>query len=53
MYGSDQAASLEPKGLQYLVRDVRSVETMLGSGNKVVLEDEKIVAKKLRYFEDQ
>jgi len=53
IYGSDQAASLEPKGLQYLVRDVRSVTTMLGSGNKVVLEDEKIVAKKLRYFEDQ
>ena len=52
MYGSDQAASLEPRGLQYLVRDIRSVARILGNGEKVILEEEKVVASKLRYFEN-
>ena len=34
MYGSDQSASLEPGGLQRLVKDVRNVETILGDGKK-------------------
>lgn len=48
MYGSDQAASLEPIGLQRMVRDVRRVETVLGDGIKRVWETEIPVMKKLR-----
>lgn len=48
MYGSDQAASLEPTGLIRMVRDVRSVETVLGDGVKRVWDSEIPVMKKLR-----
>ena len=51
MYGSDQAASLEPEGLRRLVRDIRSIETISGNGVKIFSDEEKAVAKKLRYFE--
>jgi len=50
MYGSDQAASLEKRGLELLVRDIRSVKGIIGSGVKEYSDDEKSVAKKLRYF---
>ena len=49
MYGSDQAASLEPRGLRELVESVRKIEVALGQeklGN--ITEEEKIIAKKLR-----
>lgn len=48
MWGSDQAASLEPSGLTRLVRDIRLVETSLGDGVKRVEEREVAVMKKLR-----
>ncbi|EKE03108.1 MAG: hypothetical protein ACD_20C00259G0008 [uncultured bacterium] len=48
MWGSDQAASLEPEGLFRLVRDVRQLPAMMGNGNKVVYESEKPIIKKLR-----
>lgn len=48
MWGSDQAASLEPEGLFRLVRDIRSVPVLLGDGNKIVYESEKPIIKKLR-----
>lgn len=48
MWGSDQAASLEPNGLTKLVRDIRLVETALGDGKKVVYDREIPVMKKLR-----
>lgn len=48
MWGSDQAASVEPQGLMRLVRDIRNVEISLGDGVKVVTEDEVPVMKKLR-----
>jgi len=47
MWGSDQAASLEPRGIQGLVRDIRLVERSLGDGQKRLLEQE-ISLKKLR-----
>ncbi len=50
MYGSDQAASLEPPGLERMVRDVRRVETIVGDGIKRVWDSELPVMKKLRYF---
>lgn len=51
MYGSDQAASLEYKGLHDLVRDIRRLPRLLGTGEKKISERELPIAKKLRYFE--
>jgi N-acetylneuraminate synthase len=51
MYGSDQAASLEPKGIELVVREARSIQSYLGHGKKLFSEAEWAVASKLRYFE--
>lgn len=48
MYGSDQAASLEPQGLERLVRDIRSIDKILGDGVKRIWPSEIPVMKKLR-----
>ncbi|MBN1879740.1 N-acetylneuraminate synthase family protein [bacterium] len=48
MWGSDQAASVEPHGLARLVRDIRSVELALGDGIKRIVPDEIPVMQKLR-----
>ena len=48
MYGSDQAASLAPPGIKKIVPEIRKIEKALGDGVKRVLEDEIIIAKKLR-----
>ncbi len=51
MYGSDQAASLEHRGLELLVREARAVRDIMGVGDYELLEAEKENAKKLRYWE--
>jgi N-acetylneuraminate synthase len=48
MWGSDQAASVEPSGVARLVRDVRAVESALGDGVKRVYESEVPIREKLR-----
>jgi N-acetylneuraminate synthase len=48
MWGSDQAASLEPSGITRLARDVRLVEQSMGDGVKKLEEREIAVMKKLR-----
>ena len=48
MYGSDQASSLEPSGLNRLVRDLRMVDNVLGDGKKRIWESEIPAMKKLR-----
>ena len=48
MYGSDQAASLEPIGLKRVVNDIRRIEAILGDGEKRVWPSEISVMKKLR-----
>ena len=48
MYGSDQSASLEPLGLQRLVRDLREIDAILGDGVKRVWPSEIPVMEKLR-----
>jgi N-acetylneuraminate synthase len=48
MWGSDQAASLEPNGIGRLVRDIRLCEQSMGDGIKRVYEEEIPVMKKLR-----
>src|SRR5262249_25255276 len=49
LWGSDQAASVEPVGLQKLVRDIRDVELALGDGVKRVYDSERAAMKKLRF----
>jgi N-acetylneuraminate synthase len=51
MYGSDQAASLEKRGLELMVKDCRRVGSILGSVKSTILDEERDNAKKLRYFE--
>lgn len=46
--GSDHAASLEPVGLQKLVRNIRAVEKSLGDGSKQLLDCELPARAKLR-----
>ena len=48
MYGSDQAASVEPVGLRMLVGAVRKIEEAMGDGEKRLLESERPIAQKLR-----
>ena len=48
MYGSDQAASLEPTGLKRMVRDIRDVVAIFGDGKKQIWDSEIPVRKKLR-----
>jgi len=48
MYGSDQAASLEPEGLFRMVRDIRNLDIILGDGKKKILNSELSSLKKLR-----
>ncbi|HEX3663579.1 MAG TPA: N-acetylneuraminate synthase family protein [Acidobacteriaceae bacterium] len=48
MWGSDHAASLEPTGLTRICRDIRLVETSMGSGQKKVLERELPIIARLR-----
>ena len=48
MWGSDQAASVEVPGFARLIRDVRLLPEIKGSGVKVVYETEKPILQKLR-----
>ena len=48
MWGSDQAASLEPSGIQRLVRDIKALPVWLGDGKKKVYDSEFPILEKLR-----
>lgn len=48
MYGSDQAASVEPSGFKALVGAVRKIEKAMGNGKMVMNPKEFSIAKKLR-----
>ncbi len=48
MWGSDQAASVEPGGFEKLVKYIRVTEQALGDGVKKVYDSEKSIMKKLR-----
>jgi N-acetylneuraminate synthase len=48
LWGSDHAASLEPNGINRLVRDIRLVETAMGDGVKRVVPSEIPIMQKLR-----
>ena len=48
MWGSDQAASVEPWGLMRLIRDIRVIESALGDGVKRVYKSELKALQRLR-----
>lgn len=48
MWGSDQAASVEPEGMERLVKEIRVFEEARGDGVKRVLESEVPIRQKLR-----
>lgn len=48
LWGSDHSASLEPRGMELLVRDIRNIPVMIGDGRKVVYSSELPIKKKLR-----
>ncbi len=48
MWGSDQAASVEPTGMKRLVKDIRAIEEAMGDGIKQVYESELGPRAKLR-----
>jgi len=48
MWGSDQAASLEPTGFDHLVRDIRVIADAMGDGVKRVFPGEEAPRAKLR-----
>ncbi len=49
MYGSDQAASLEPRGFKELVGGVRKIELSLGKPSMGLVTDKEVeISKKLR-----
>jgi N-acetylneuraminate synthase len=48
MWGSDQAASVEPQGFARLVKDIRAVESSMGDGVKKRYDSEVPIMKKLR-----
>ena len=48
MWGSDHSASLEPRGFETVIRDIRLYEVSKGDGVKKVYETEIPIKKKLR-----
>jgi N-acetylneuraminate synthase len=52
MWGSDQSASLEPEGMERVVKYIRSIPIVSGSGNKQVLSEEVPILEKLRRVKD-
>ena len=48
IWEADQAASIEPHGLTYLVKGIRSIEISLGDGIKKVYRNERKIISKIR-----
>ncbi len=52
MWGSDQSASLEPEGMERVVKYIRSIPIVSGGGTKHVLSEEVPILEKLRRVKD-
>ncbi len=48
MYGSDQAASIEPSGVVRIVRNIKAVQQGMGTGDWSVFDSEEKIKQKLR-----
>ena len=53
MWGSDQAASVEPGGFERLVKYIRVAEASVGDGVKKVYDSEMVSMKRLRHVTDE
>ncbi len=51
-YGSDQAASLERRGLELVVKYAKNAKKIIGDGVKIIRDAEVMNASKLRYWEN-
>lgn len=47
MWGSDQAASVEPHGFAKMVEYIREIPKLFGNGRKIITEEEWLIRKKL------
>jgi len=45
--GTDHAFSLEPQGMQKMIRDLNRARMAMGDGNKVIYEEEKLPIRKM------
>ena len=52
MWGADQAASVEPQGVERIVTYIRAVERSMGNGIKKVYDSEHPIIEKLRRVKD-
>jgi N-acetylneuraminate synthase len=52
LWGSDQAASVEPGGFEKLVKYIRVTEMAVGDGVKKVYDSEQSSLRKLRRVQD-
>lgn len=52
MYGSDHPASMELTGFEKMVKYIRAIESGMGDGIKRISNEEKVNAKKLKYFQE-
>jgi N-acetylneuraminate synthase len=50
MWGSDHAASLEKRGIENLIRDVKIIQQALGDGIKKIYPEELKKRKQLRGY---
>lgn len=51
MFGSDQSASIEPSGMEFIVKHCDHIPVMLGDTIRKIYNEERKVAGKLRYWE--
>jgi len=52
MYGSDQASSLERRGLELVVKYAKNANKIIGDGIRIIREAERQNMSKLRYWEE-
>jgi N-acetylneuraminate synthase len=50
-YGSDQASSLEHRGLELVVKYAKNAQKIIGDGVRIIREAERVNIKKMRYWE--
>jgi len=49
MFGSDQSSSIESTGLKRMIRDIRLLDTIYGSGDKTKLSNEELKVREKLY----
>lgn len=51
MYGSDQSASLERRGLELVCKYAKNAQKIIGDGIRIIRDAEKVNMAKMRYWE--